>query len=282
MRRFLLFALLAYTTGSLLVYLFGDSGVSAFNRLTDYRDRLERNVGDLDDLNRSLQAELASLRDDPRRTEVLARDLGLYRPGDRVLRIEGARAGVEPYEVGSLLRLKPPRHRPRALAQDGGHRRRRSRWHRRLPVRPAQPAPSPWCSPPLTPHRWTHSPRCSREAAWRSYPATRSTESSASIPRPRRGSGRLKGRDEGKPFLRLAADASWARTLTGRAAPEHLARYRPGPLTLVLPLRGRRDAGAARPRRGVAARAHRRPGEAAAVHEREPLRGAQRCGGWRT
>jgi hypothetical protein len=109
MRRFLLFALLAYTTGSLLVYLFGDSGVSAFNRLTDYRNRLERNVGALDDLNRSLQAELASLRDDPRRTEVLARDLGLYRPGDRVLRIEGARAGAEPYEVGSLLRLKPPR-----------------------------------------------------------------------------------------------------------------------------------------------------------------------------
>ncbi|OHD72940.1 MAG: hypothetical protein A2177_14520 [Spirochaetes bacterium RBG_13_68_11] len=109
MRRFLLFTLLAYTTGSLLVYLFGDSGVSAFNRLTDYRNRLERNVGDLEDLNRSLQAELASLRDDPRRTEVLARDLGLYRPGDRGLRIEGARAGAEPYEVGSLLRLKAPR-----------------------------------------------------------------------------------------------------------------------------------------------------------------------------
>ena len=110
MRRFLLFAMLAYSTGSLLVYLFGDSGVSAFNRLTDYRTRLERNVRDLEDLNRSLQAEFASLRDDPRRTEVLARDLGLYRPGDLVLRIEGAQAGVEPYEVGSLLRLKVPRH----------------------------------------------------------------------------------------------------------------------------------------------------------------------------
>ncbi|OHD72939.1 MAG: hypothetical protein A2177_14515 [Spirochaetes bacterium RBG_13_68_11] len=48
----------------------------------------------------------------------------------------------------------------------------------------------------------------------------------------------LKGRDEGKPFLRLAADASWARKLTGRAAPDHLARHWPGPLTLVLPTRG--------------------------------------------
>jgi L-threonylcarbamoyladenylate synthase len=48
----------------------------------------------------------------------------------------------------------------------------------------------------------------------------------------------LKGRDEGKPFLRLAADASWARVLTGRAAPDRLARHWPGPLTLVLPARG--------------------------------------------
>jgi hypothetical protein len=109
MRRLPLFALLAYTTGSLLVYLFGDSGVSAFDRLEGYRSRLERNVKELDTLNRSLQAELESLRGDPRRTEVLARDLGLYRPDDRVLRIEGAPVKVEPYEVGTLLRLKTPR-----------------------------------------------------------------------------------------------------------------------------------------------------------------------------
>jgi hypothetical protein len=109
MRRFLLFALLAYAAGSLLVYFFGDSGVSAFDRLEAYHGRLERNVKDLDGLNRSLQAELASLRDDPRRAEVLARDLGLYRPGDRVLRIGGGPVPVEPYEVGTLLRLKAPR-----------------------------------------------------------------------------------------------------------------------------------------------------------------------------
>ena len=109
MRRFLLFALLAYATGSLLMYLFGDSGVSAYSHLEAYRSRLERNAKELDTLNRSLQAELASLRGDPRRTEVLARDLGLYRPDDRVLRIEGAPVKVEPYEIGTLLRMKAPR-----------------------------------------------------------------------------------------------------------------------------------------------------------------------------
>jgi hypothetical protein len=106
MRRFTLIALLAYVTASLLVYCFGDSGITAFARLDGYRDRLEGNVSELKVLNSSLQAELASLRDDPRRTEVLARDLGLYRPEDRVLRIEGAEYGPEPYEVGTLLRLR--------------------------------------------------------------------------------------------------------------------------------------------------------------------------------
>jgi cell division protein FtsB len=109
MRRILSFALLAYAVGSLLVYVFGDSGVTAIGRLEDYHARLERNVKDLDALNRSLQAELASLRDDPRRTEVLARDLGLYRTDDHVLRLEGAPSTVERYEVGTLLRLKAPR-----------------------------------------------------------------------------------------------------------------------------------------------------------------------------
>lgn len=109
MRRVMLLALLAYITASLLLYCFGDSGLTAFARLDGYRERLERNVTELEGLNRSLQTELASLRDDPRRTEVLARDLGLYRPEDRVLIIEGASARPQLYEVGSLLRLRPSR-----------------------------------------------------------------------------------------------------------------------------------------------------------------------------
>jgi L-threonylcarbamoyladenylate synthase len=48
----------------------------------------------------------------------------------------------------------------------------------------------------------------------------------------------LKGRDEGKPFLRLVPDPSWARKLTGRDAPPSLARHWPGPLTVVLPVEG--------------------------------------------
>jgi len=49
------------------------------------------------------------------------------------------------------------------------------------------------------------------------------------------GIRKLKGRGENKPFLRLVADASWVRALTGAEAPARLSRHWPGPLTLVLP-----------------------------------------------
>jgi hypothetical protein len=109
MRRLTALAFLAYAVASLLVFCFGDSGLTAWGRLDAFRARLEANVRELEDLNRSLQAELASLRDDPRRTEVLARELGLYRGDDRVLRIEGAGTAPRPYEVGALLRLRRDR-----------------------------------------------------------------------------------------------------------------------------------------------------------------------------
>lgn len=107
MRRLAVLAMLAYVLVSLLVFFFGDSGLTALARLDGFRARLEANVKDLEGLNRSLQAELESLRKDPRRTEVLARDLGLYRPDDRVLRVGDAESGPQPYEVGTLLRRRP-------------------------------------------------------------------------------------------------------------------------------------------------------------------------------
>jgi cell division protein FtsB len=106
MRRAPVLALLAFLASSLLIYAFGDSGLTTYRRLSGYRDRLAANVASLEANNRALQSELASLQKDPDRTVVLARELGLYRPEDRVLRIEGMPQRVEPYSVGTLLRYR--------------------------------------------------------------------------------------------------------------------------------------------------------------------------------
>jgi L-threonylcarbamoyladenylate synthase len=47
----------------------------------------------------------------------------------------------------------------------------------------------------------------------------------------------VKGRGEDKPFLQLIADVSWVARISDLPMPSRLARYWPGPLTLVFPAR---------------------------------------------
>ena len=82
MRHLLLIPILVFAIASSLIFFFGDSGVLAFRSLRSYKKSLAANVASLQQRNRALTAELASLRDDPERNIVLARDLGLYRSGE--------------------------------------------------------------------------------------------------------------------------------------------------------------------------------------------------------
>ncbi len=108
MRRAPLLVFLAFIMSSLLMYAFGDSGLTSYARLSRYHGKLASNVASLEDNKRSLQAELESLRTDPDRIVVLAREIGLYRPDDLVFRFDGTPQRIEPYSVGALLRLPEP------------------------------------------------------------------------------------------------------------------------------------------------------------------------------
>ncbi len=105
MRRFLFPLAVGFLFSSLLIYLFGDSGIVAYRAMTAYRESLRANVGSLVSLNDRLKGELDGLQEDPWKLEVLAGKLGLYREGDRIIRLEGAVAGPVTYEVGNLLKL---------------------------------------------------------------------------------------------------------------------------------------------------------------------------------
>jgi len=106
MRRVLPILVLGFSVVSLLICLFGDSGVVAYARLDSYRRKLAANVEKLQARNLALQQELGALQKSPERNLVMARDLGLYRPGDEVVRLEGRSSPVRTYEVGDLLKLK--------------------------------------------------------------------------------------------------------------------------------------------------------------------------------
>src|SRR5882724_11625230 len=106
MRRLFPILILVFSTASLVIFFFGDSGVLSQRDLSRYRDQLAANVADLENRDAELQARLTQLRDDPATTQLMARDLGLFAPGDAVVRIEGLPSRPETNAVGDLLRYR--------------------------------------------------------------------------------------------------------------------------------------------------------------------------------
>ncbi len=106
MRRIFPVLVLLFSLASLLIFLLGDSGLAAYDDLAAYRDRLAANVASLAARNGDLQARLARLRDDPDTERVMARDLGLFQPGERVIHLEGSPGKPEIHAVGDLLRYR--------------------------------------------------------------------------------------------------------------------------------------------------------------------------------
>lgn len=108
MRRLLPILATGFLIASLLIWLFGDFGLRATARLERYRGDLEANVVSLRERNAALEADRERLRESAETNELAAREIGLYRPGDRVIRIDGLSARRGAYEVGTLLRMKRP------------------------------------------------------------------------------------------------------------------------------------------------------------------------------
>jgi len=106
MRRLSPILIVIFLVASVVIYFFGDSGLLAFHDLEGYRRRLAANVESLQQHNRSLTAELADLKGNGETNVVLARRLGLYRPGDEVVKLPNPSTGVEHYVVGDLLKLR--------------------------------------------------------------------------------------------------------------------------------------------------------------------------------
>lgn len=119
MRHLLLILILVFVCASSLIFFFGDSGLLALQGLEKYKMSLAANVASLEKRNGDLSSELASLRDNPERNIVLARDLGLYRSGESVVRLEGTASHTTAYTVGDLLKMRKPDETRNAIFKAG-------------------------------------------------------------------------------------------------------------------------------------------------------------------
>ena len=82
----------------------------AMDRMQEHREALQGNVETLKEVNQRLQAEFDALSTSPDLIRLYARDLGLYAPGEQVIRLQGPSEPPPFYEVGNVVpRLDPPR-----------------------------------------------------------------------------------------------------------------------------------------------------------------------------
>ena len=105
--RLAVYISLGFFCSSLLIFFFGRGGLHSLEELQGYRDSLVENNQQLQGINQRLLNNLDALSSDPEQITLMARELGYYRPGERVIRIDGYRPAGSLYTVGTRLVRSP-------------------------------------------------------------------------------------------------------------------------------------------------------------------------------
>ena len=104
-----------FLTFSLLSLFFGETGVTALDKVRIRNQLLSENLSLLDSRQQALISKLSSLRSDPESIVVDARALGLYREGDKVVEFRNLRSVHLLPDAGSVLHLSPLPHADEGL-----------------------------------------------------------------------------------------------------------------------------------------------------------------------
>jgi len=100
---------LGIVVGFALLFTLGDAGLSEYRELRSYKQSLEDNIAELEQIHWHLQEELRSLATDPEKVRLLARELGYYGRDDGIVRVEGRPPRSSFYRVGRILEGMPAR-----------------------------------------------------------------------------------------------------------------------------------------------------------------------------
>ena len=106
MRRLFPIGFAAFALASLGIFFFGDSGLGAYQGMKHYEDSLAANGEALKERNLALESRLQKLKTDRESNIVLARDIGMYEPGDAVVKMTGRPLRGEIYAMGDLLKRR--------------------------------------------------------------------------------------------------------------------------------------------------------------------------------
>ncbi len=94
----------AFLSYSLMTYVWSENGVIAYQKLENYKERLESNIEELREVQEKLSIRTKSLQSDAETLALSARDMGYYRENERIIYLEGYKSKRNLYVVGELMR----------------------------------------------------------------------------------------------------------------------------------------------------------------------------------
>lgn len=109
--RLALYLALGFVLRSLYLFVFGGGGLVDHHALRSQKQQLANNIENLRAINAVLMDEQQALASDPERVALQARELGYFREGERVLRLEGTAVSRVSFTVGRLVRVTPEKER---------------------------------------------------------------------------------------------------------------------------------------------------------------------------
>lgn len=89
--------------GGSMLFFWGHSGIYSYNKLVNYRNSLEANMKDLEQINQQLLNDIDALGSNPEIVTLQARELGFFKDDEQVIRIENYSAGRNIHKVGRLI-----------------------------------------------------------------------------------------------------------------------------------------------------------------------------------
>ncbi len=95
---------IVFMTYGIELYIWGNHGVLAYRDLAEYKQKLERNVEELQQTGYTLTREADSLQYSAEKVALYARKLGYFSPEEKHLKVEGMNVKKDYYLVGELVK----------------------------------------------------------------------------------------------------------------------------------------------------------------------------------
>ncbi len=94
---------LGFLIGGSMLFFWGHSGIYSYKKLLNYRNSLEANIKDLEQINQQLLNDIDALGSNPEVVALQARELGFFKDDEHVIKIENYSAGGNIHQVGRLI-----------------------------------------------------------------------------------------------------------------------------------------------------------------------------------